>query len=140
MFGIPDLGLYKKQTIYNSIHNLKKKGLILTAEDKAYITKQGKKLINRKLNSLKQFQSTFSKDAPKMLVIMYDIPENRKAEREWFRFHLKKFGYLMIQRSVWVGPAPLPKEFMDYTKGLHLYSHLKVLHLAKPYSENSLKF
>ena len=28
----------------------------------------------------------------------------------------KKFHYVMIQKSVWRGPSPLPKEFLDYIK------------------------
>ena len=51
---------------------------------------------------------------------MYDIPEVRKAEREWLRWHLKKFGYVLIQKSVWMGPSPLPKDFLDYIKEIKL--------------------
>lgn len=63
---------------------------------------------------------------------MFDIPEEKKAEREWFRFHLKRFGFEMIQRSVWVGPAPLPKEFLVYLEEIDLKSCIKTFKLAKP--------
>ena len=65
---------------------------------------------------------------------MYDIPTEKKKEREWFRRHLQKFGYVMIQKSVWVGPSPLPRNFLDYVKKLGLLSQLRTLKLAKPYS------
>ncbi len=68
---------------------------------------------------------------------MYDIPEDKKAEREWFRFHLKKFGYEMIQRSVWVGPSPLPKDFLDYLGEIKLKSHVKTFKLAKSYKNRT---
>ncbi|MEK7140508.1 MAG: CRISPR-associated endonuclease Cas2, partial [Patescibacteria group bacterium] len=58
------------------------------------------------------FVSSFKKDAPKNLIVMYDVPHNFKKERDWFRRHLVKFGYIMIQKSVWVGPSPLPKDFL----------------------------
>lgn len=67
---------------------------------------------------------------------MFDIPEPKKAEREWFRFHLKKFNYEMIQRSVWVGPSPLPKEFLDYLKEIKLTEYVKTFKLDKPYNKN----
>ena len=55
------------------------------------------------------FSNHFKNDSPKNLIVMYDIPHNMKVERDWFRRHLIKFGYIMIQKSVWVGPSPLPK-------------------------------
>jgi hypothetical protein len=39
----------------------------------------------------------------------------------------------MIQKSVWVGPSPLPKEFMDYVKEIGLKDNLKTFKLAKSY-------
>lgn len=139
-FGIPDLGIYKKQSIRNSIFKLKQKGFISTAENKAFITNAGRKHVERRIDSFQTFENTFKKGLPKTLIVMYDIPEAKKAEREWFRFHLRKFGYEMIQRSVWVGPAPLPKEFVDYAKSLDLHLSIKALRLAKPYGEESFKF
>jgi DNA-binding transcriptional regulator PaaX len=65
---------------------------------------------------------------------MYDIPHEKKKERDWFRRHLKKFNYIMIQKSVWVGPSPLPKDFLDYVKSIGLLSQLKTFKLAKPYT------
>ncbi|HBP00438.1 TPA: CRISPR-associated endonuclease Cas2, partial [Candidatus Uhrbacteria bacterium] len=51
------------------------------------------------------FISPFLENSPKNLMVMYDIPHNLKKERDWFRRHLIKFGYVMIQKSVWVGPS-----------------------------------
>lgn len=65
---------------------------------------------------------------------MYDIPHENKKERDWFRRHLKKFNYIMIQKSVWVGPSPLPRSFIDYVKSIGLLNQLKTFKLAKPYT------
>lgn len=81
------------------------------------------------------FSSPFGKDSPKNLIVMYDVLEEKKKERDWFRRQLKNFDYVMIQRSVWVGPSPLPKEFLDYVKAVGLQDNLKVFKLAKAYSE-----
>ena len=98
------------------------------------ITPKGKNYINKKIDSLKQFDFQFSKDAPKNLILMFDVPEPKKAEREWLRWHLKKFNYIMIQKSVWVGPSPLPKEFLDYIKEIDLKENLKTFKLTRGYN------
>ena len=69
---------------------------------------------------------------------MYDIPHEKKTERDWFRRQLKNFDYIMIQKSVWVGPSPLPKDFLDYVKMIGLRSQLKTFKLAKPYRGGKL--
>jgi len=80
------------------------------------------------------FISPFKKDSSKNLIVMYDIPHYQKKERDWFRRHLIKFGYIMIQKSVWVGPSPLPKDFLDYLKEIKIGNSFKTFKLAKPYA------
>jgi hypothetical protein len=46
----------------------------------------------------------------------------------------------MIQKSVWVGPSPLPKDFLEYVKSIKLLGQLKAFKLAKPYSEKENNF
>ena len=84
------------------------------------------------------FVSPFSKDSSKNLIVMYDIPHEKKKERDWFRRHLKKFDYIMIQKSVWVGPSPLPKDFLSYVKSIGLENQLKTFKLAKSYSGSGI--
>lgn len=86
---------------------------------------------------LQSFMSNFQKDAPKNLLLIYDIPEVRKKERDWFRRQLKNFDFIMIQRSVWVGPSPLPLDFLDYLKRISLHGEFKTFKLAKSYVEQS---
>ena len=82
------------------------------------------------------FESSFKDTAPKNLIVMYDIPDSQKKERDWFRRHLVKFGYVMIQRSVWVGPSPLPKSFLDYLKEIKIGDNFKTFKLAKSYDSS----
>lgn len=77
--------------------------------------------------------SHFKKDAPKNLMVMYDIPHNLKKERDWFRRQLINFSYIMIQKSVWVGPSPLPQEFLDYLTEIKINDNFKTFKLAKSY-------
>ncbi|MCX6751934.1 MAG: hypothetical protein NTZ87_00310 [Candidatus Nomurabacteria bacterium] len=82
---------------------------------------------------LNSFVSQFKKDAPKNLLLMYDIPHTRKKERDWFRRQLKNFDFVMIQKSVWVGPSPLPADFVAYLKRIGLKKEFKTFKLAKSY-------
>jgi len=67
--------------------------------------------------------------------VVYDIPEAMKKERDWFRRQLKNFDFIMIQRSVWVGPSPLPREFLDYVKEIKIGDNFKTFKLAKSYTK-----
>src|SRR3990167_9042265 len=79
------------------------------------------------------FLSPFKKDSSKNLIVMYDVPHIQKKERDWFRRHLIKFEYIMIQKSVWVGPSPLPKEFLNYLEEIKIGDKFKTFKLAKSY-------
>jgi len=81
----------------------------------------------------KSFNSPFKKDSPKNLLVMYDIPSTKRKERDWFRRQLRKFGYIMIQKSVWVGPSPLPKDFLEYLKEIKIGDNLKTFKLSNSY-------
>ncbi len=93
--------------------------------------KKKKNILKRQY--LRSFISSFEKDIPKNLLLIYDIPEGKKKERDWFRRQLKNFDFVMIQRSVWVGPSPLPVDFLAYLKKIGLQKEFKTFKLAKSY-------
>ena len=73
---------------------------------------------NRKRNFYHiSFDSPFQKNSPKNLLLMYDVPYTMKKERDWFRRHLVKFGYIMIQKSVWVGAVALAERILGLLEG-----------------------
>ena len=80
------------------------------------------------------FISPFNDNSSKNLIVMYDIPHLQKKERDWFRRQLIKFNYVMIQKSVWVGPSPLPNDFLDYLKDIKIGDKFKTFKLAKSYT------
>ena len=133
LLGIPKLSSYKYGSIKSGISRLKKKQFIIKNNSGWFLTPKGRKYHKRRYDSLIQFNSSFSKNDPKNLLVMFDIPETKKAEREWLRWHLKKFNYNMVQKSVWRGPSPLPKEFLDYLKKIGLQKNLKMLKISKTY-------
>jgi DNA-binding transcriptional regulator PaaX len=133
LYQIPKFKNYSRGALSGTLSRLKKSDYIEYDDEGVCLTRKGRKYIQRRMESLRQFKCWFKKNTPKNLIIMYDIPEKKKAEREWLRLHLKRFGYLMIQKSVWVGPSPLPQEFLNYLKQVKINKNLKTFKLAKGY-------
>lgn len=134
ILGLPVLSIYKKQSIKNSFYKLHSDNLITCQNSQVRITSKGRCYLKNINKSLQIFESNFKKDQKKDLLLIFDVPEIKKSEREWLRRHLIKFGYKMIQKSVWVGPSPLPKDFLAYIKKIKIQSNIKTFKLEKGYT------
>jgi len=134
LYGIPQFKKYSRSSLSGTLSQLHKDGLVEKDSERLRLTLRGRKYLQKKMHSLKQFHCNFNKDASKNLLVMFDIPETQKAEREWLRWHLKKFNYKMIQKSVWVGPSPLPKDFLEYLKDIKIKDGVKTFKLARGYN------
>jgi DNA-binding transcriptional regulator PaaX len=137
IFGFPMPWKPNKKPTENSsrstISRLRKNGYIEIIANKWSLTEKGKKYFESKNKLAVKFHSPFPLNSPKNLLLMFDIPESRKTERNWLRWHLIEFQYHMIQKSVWVGPSPLPKAFKEHAKNIGLDKFVKTFKLAKPY-------
>jgi len=133
LFGIPRFKKYKKESVRHTINRLHKNKIIEKELTGIVLSKYGKEYVKRKFDSLKQFDRPKNVSNKRDLLIMFDIPTPKKAYREWLRWHLKKFNYIMVQKSTWVGPYPLPKGFTEYLKEIRLDKCIKTFKLAKPY-------
>lgn len=129
IFGIPKIGNKKRVAFNVALHRLRAKEYVIEKSERYTLTAKGRVYTEKRLARLHTF-NTSVKSSRKQLLVLFDIPESRKAEREWFRWHLKKFNYQMVQKSVWVGPAPLPKEFVKYVKDIGLRETVKTFTLA----------
>ena len=135
LFGLPVFKNYKKNSIHHALTRLQNKNYVVFEGSSWKLNENGKNYLKKRKARLQVFESTFKKEAARNLLVIFDITEIRKAEREWFRFHLRKFNYIMVQRSVWVGPSPLPEEFLDYLKHIKLTDSIKTFRLARDYSK-----
>ncbi len=83
------------------------------------LTKEGQqKLRNIKITHPTSLVSTHWDGFWRMVLV--DIPEDRKAERDSFRYLLKKAGFLLLKNSVWISPYPLEHMFTEIKKDLDL--------------------
>lgn len=49
----------------------------------------------------------------KWRIILLDLPESRKSEREALRYLLKKAGFVMLKNSAWISPYPFEHLFTN---------------------------
>ena len=140
-----DLGGSKK-TIYaitRSVKNLIKSGCveILKSDNKSYLklTKKGK----NKLNCIKLegdgvlVSNTWDGF---WRIIILDIPEERKSEREALRYLLKKANFICVKNTVWISPLPYEHLFTNIKKDLGLGIELMIIITDKLDHETNLAF
>ncbi len=63
----------------------------------------------------------------KWRMIILDLPEERKNEREALRYLLKKAGFVCAKNSVWVSPFPFEHFFTNIKKDLGLTSEMLII-------------
>ena len=66
-----------------------------------------------------------NKSKSNTMIVVFDIPEAQKRSREWLRVELSHLGFTMLQKSVWFGPAPLPKEIIQSLHYMKMLRHIK---------------
>lgn len=67
----------------------------------------------------------------KFRVVIFDIEEVNKRRRDFLRNKLKELGFGMWQRSVWVSPLPIEKEFKEFLKEQKLLTAVHILTIPK---------
>jgi len=105
-----------------ALARLKKRGLVMGEDGVWRLTEKGRNYIYKKIEAISglkgvrlthgQYEAARFK-RPKNMIIAFDIPESLRGMRWWLRVELKLLGFALLQKSVWFGPAPLPKEFIE---------------------------
>ena len=126
-----------------SIKNLVESGCIemIHSDNKSYLklTKKGK----NKLNSIKlEGDGALVSTAWDGLwrIIILDIPEERKNEREALRYLLKKADFTCIKNTVWISPFPYEHLFTNIKKDLGLGTELMIIVTDKLDEETNTAF
>ena len=109
------------------LSRLKKQGLVKNERGIWNITDKGKEYLKKKLffRKHKKRVNASNKSKSRRLIVAFDIPEYKRRERDWLRIELKNLGFEMLQKSVWFGPAPLPKDFVITVKEFGILEFLK---------------
>jgi phenylacetic acid degradation operon negative regulatory protein len=127
--GIEKAEKSSKIAISRSLKGLRDTGLVEQSfsgqNEYARLTKDGKK----KVHSLKLDNDTTLVDPTwdgKWRIVLLDLPETRKDEREALRYLLKKAGFVCLKNSVWVSPFPYEHLFTNIKKDFELMTELMI--------------
>lgn len=119
-----------RYAINRSLKNLREAGLIeqISSPQNEYarLTKEGRK----KIHTLELENDTglinISWDGY-WRIILLDLPEDRKSERESLRYLLKKAGFVCLKNSAWISPFPYEHLFTNIKKDLGLTTEMMIL-------------
>lgn len=118
-------------TLRATLSRMKKAGLVSNKAGAWNITPRGRTsfaIIQQKIKQGLPLHISKQKNLssrPKTMIVTFDIPETRKRERAWLRIELANLGFAMLQKSVWLGPSPLPKKFIESLDHMKLLSYIK---------------
>lgn len=126
-----------------SIKNLVESGCveILKSDNKSYLklTKKGRNKLNLiKLEGGGALVSTAWDGLWRIIIL--DIPEERKPEREALRYLLKKANFTCIKNTVWISPYPYEHLFTNIKKDMGLGTELMIIVADKLDEETGLAF
>ncbi|MFA5095137.1 MAG: hypothetical protein WC447_00535 [Candidatus Paceibacterota bacterium] len=138
--------LLNKEGMYattRSIKNLVESGCVemIQSDNKSYLklTKKGKNKLNSiKLEGEGALVSTTWDGFWRIIIL--DIPEERKNEREALRYLLKKADFVCIKNTVWISPFPYEHLFTNIKKDLGLGTELMIIVTDKLDEETNLAF
>ncbi|MEK7117706.1 MAG: CRISPR-associated endonuclease Cas2, partial [Patescibacteria group bacterium] len=114
----------KVYEINQNVKRLIERGLIQISEDKNYkyleLTEKGKRLLLKlKIEGL--IQDKPKKWDKRYRVVIFDIPEGSRKIRDELRKTIQGFGFICIQKSVWLYPYPCQNiiELLKQFLGVH---------------------
>ena len=126
----PEMTSKARYAVSRSLKGLREAGLVEShfsgQNDYARLTPAGR----RKATSLKLESDTALLNPHwdgKWRVVLLDLPESRKNERESLRYLLKKAGFVCLKNSAWVSPHPFEHLFMNIKKDLGLTTELIIM-------------
>ncbi len=123
-----DFSGHSRGTVSVTLHRMKKNKLVSISGPKKKaiwrITQKGK-------SHFKNIEKGISlpPEDGKTRVIMFDIPEDRRVERNWLRGELSACDYTPLQKSVFMGTRPLPTRLLEELESRGLLSHIHVVGL-----------
>jgi len=127
-----------KRLYQQKINNLKNRGYLRETKKGWELTPKGrieiiKIIIWKKLNNKKW--------DGKWRIIIFDIPEMSRRDRDFLRRELKWIGFIELQKSVWIFPYDMEKELVALLKlwKLEFLGDIRFLVAEKITSEEELK-
>lgn len=104
-----------KRSFNKGLYYLKKQGIVSFDDKYIFFDKK----LSTTTKSFLKLKYTRPSGKERILVC-FDIPQEKKKIRDWLRNQLKDWNFTMVQKSIWIGDGPLPKEFIEHLKLLNI--------------------
>jgi len=126
-----------KNNSFVILNRLQNKGLVEKKDNKYILTFLGLKYFKR----IKQKNSDreIKKWDGRWRVVMFDIPEKLRKERNWLRHQLYGLEYQLIQKSVFLGKWPLTEDFFNEIIERRLNNFIRLITVGEIDDEEILK-
>lgn len=92
----------RNERLRSALERLSEKGLVIITSNGIRLTAQGERFLYK--NAKLPLSNSKLKWDHKWRIVIFDIPEKRKAFRNALRDKLQFFGFVRMQHSVWVYP------------------------------------
>jgi len=124
---------------YKALHSLEKRGLIKIYKDggQRYIklTQEGALetlFVKAKITQEEKWDG-------KWRMIIFDIPEDARAERNKLRRLLETNGFKQVQKSVYINPYALSRDAVKYLHETGLYKYIRIFRIDDVDDDSGLK-
>lgn len=121
---------YKKESVRVALSRLSQKGYVENSPKGWLITQKGREYYKH-IHMFNYISSPFVKNSPQTILIAFDIKESDKVVRNWIRNQIKIFGYEQLQKSVWVGPGPIPKSFIEKLQAFGVRKYVEIFTIER---------
>lgn len=111
-----DLIYYLKRRGYIKVENLEGKKAVM-------LTKEG---ISKALKASFALEEAKKRKDGKWVMIIFDIPQKRRKDRELLRSILRNSGYKMFQQSVWITPNDIYEKTEKLLRMHNLDGYVKI--------------
>lgn len=113
-----------RKSFNTTLHRMKKKNIISSDRDTVRLMRK------KGIITTDEFEYIYRTEVKEeKVIVIFDIPETHRKHRDWIRAQLKMWNFTMIQKSVWMGHAPIPKKFISRLISWKLDRHVKILNV-----------
>ncbi|GBE16476.1 hypothetical protein BMS3Abin15_00293 [bacterium BMS3Abin15] len=123
----------RKNTIRQNINRLRKQGFVKKENNKYLLTLAGEKLAGYILKRKNRLEKKWDR---KFRVVIFDIPEEKRKDRDWLRDELYLLNYKQLQKSVFISKYPLTTDLIKDIKRRKIGDFVNYLLVDKVYNNN----
>ena len=117
-----------KPTFSAILSRLQNRGLVERCGSKQHarwrITRNGRALLRSQ--PVKKRDRQLERPDGTHRIVIFDIPEKERSKRTAIRRELIAADFQPLQKSVWMGLRPLPRDFIELVDTLHLATYIHI--------------